>query len=108
MQSSDPLVHVERFVQNGLARLPPVISRWLGYRGKSLPPSVTWQVCLWGFTGAFGGLSVILAIFGHTEYFKSRAVPPIVASFVSRHLLREETHAYVHIGSFCDFMLWSH
>jgi CBS-domain-containing membrane protein len=37
---------------------------------------------VWGFIGAFGGLSIILAIFGHTEYFRSRAVPPIIASFV--------------------------
>jgi hypothetical protein len=79
----DPLVPVERSIQRVLARLPPVISHWLGYRGKSLPPSATWIVCVWGFIGAFGGLSVILAIFGHTEYFRSRAVPPIIASFVS-------------------------
>lgn len=83
MASRDPLVHVERFIQKGLARLPKVVSRWLGYRGKLLPPSVTWVVCLWGFIGAFVGLSVVLAVFGHTEYFRSRAVPPIIASFVS-------------------------
>jgi hypothetical protein len=83
MLSSDPLIPVERAIQRGLARLPPSISRWFGYRGKSLPPSVNWIVCVWGFIGAFCGLSVILAIFGHTDYFRSRAVPPIVASFVS-------------------------
>ena len=83
MPPPDPLVPVERLIQRGLARLPTVISRWLGYRGQSLPPSRTWVICLWGFLGAFGGLSVILAIFGHSDYFRSRAVPPIVASFVS-------------------------
>lgn len=79
----DPLVPVERGIQRFLARLPPSVSHWLGYRSKTLPPSRTWMVCLWGFIGAFCGLSTILAIFGHTDYFKSRAVPPIVASFVS-------------------------
>jgi hypothetical protein len=80
----DPLVPVERVIQRGLARLPLPVSHWLGYRPKASPPSRTWVVCLWGFIGAFCGLSVILAIFGHTDYMRSRAVPPIIASFVSR------------------------
>lgn len=79
----DPLVPAERVIQRCLARLPPAISHWFGYRHKTLPPSRTWLVCVWGFIGAFCGLSTILAIFGHTDYFRSRAVPPIVASFVS-------------------------
>ncbi|KAL6708864.1 hypothetical protein ACN47E_002271 [Coniothyrium glycines] len=83
----DPLVPVEPVIQRGLSRLPPIISRWLGYRGQSLPPSRSWLVCLWGFIGAFCGLSVILAIFGHTDYFKSRAVPPIIASFGASAIL---------------------
>ncbi|KAF1943565.1 HPP-domain-containing protein [Clathrospora elynae] len=83
----DPLVPAERFIQRGLARLPPVVSHWLGYRGKPSPSSHTWVVCLWGFIGAFGGLSIILAIFGHTEYFRSRAVPPIIASFGASAIL---------------------
>jgi CBS-domain-containing membrane protein len=45
------------------------------------------MVCVWGFIGAFCGLSTILAIFGHTDYFKSRAVPPIVASFGASAIL---------------------
>ena len=79
----DPLVPVERVIQRGLARLPQPISHWLGYRTKAAPAARTWVVCLWGFIGAFCGLSVILAIFGHTDYMRSRAVPPIIASFVS-------------------------
>jgi hypothetical protein len=79
----DPLVPVERGIQRGLARLPVPVSHWLGYRHKTEPPSRTWVVCVWGFIGAFCGLSVILAIFGHTDYMRSRAVPPIIASFVS-------------------------
>lgn len=78
----DPLVPAERFIQRGLARLPAPVSHWLGYRAKASPTSPTWMVCVYGFVGAFCGLSVILAIFGHTDYFTSRAVPPIVASFV--------------------------
>jgi hypothetical protein len=89
----DPLVPVERHIQSGLAHLPPWLSRWLGYRGgKSMAPSPSWMVCFYGFIGAFGGLSIIIAIFAHTEYFTIRLVPPIVASFVSKqecHPLRK-------------------
>ncbi|KAF1835309.1 hypothetical protein BDW02DRAFT_496358 [Decorospora gaudefroyi] len=83
----DPLVPAEHTIQRSLSRLPPVLSHWLGYRSQSSPPSRTWIVCVWGFIGAFCGLSVILAIFGHTEYFQSRAVPPIVASFGASAIL---------------------
>lgn len=83
MQLSDPLIPVERAVQRSLSRLPPWLSRWLGYRGEKLGPSPTWIVCLWGFIGAFGGLSVVMAVMGFDSEFTGRAVPPIVASFVS-------------------------
>ncbi|RMZ67480.1 HPP family [Pyrenophora seminiperda CCB06] len=53
-----------------------------------MPPTPpTWLVCAWGFVGAFCGLSTILAIFGHTEYFTRRAVPPIIASFGASAIL---------------------
>ena len=82
----DPLVPAERVIQRGLAHLPIWISRWLGYRGTSLPPSRNWVVCLWGFIGAWGGVASIIAVFGHTHYFHNiHLVPPIVASFVSIH-----------------------
>ncbi|CAA9966921.1 HPP family protein [Pyrenophora teres f. maculata] len=83
----DPLVPVERAIQRSLARLPPGISHWLGYRAKPQPTPPTWLVCVWGFIGAFCGLSCILAIFGHTEYFTRRAVPPIIASFGASAIL---------------------
>lgn len=83
MPPPDPLVPVERVIQTGLTKLPLWFSRWLGFRGKSLPTSPTWMICFYGFIGAFGGLSIIIAIFAHTEYFTARLVPPIVASFVS-------------------------
>jgi hypothetical protein len=86
MPPYDPFIPVERHIQRGLARLPLWLSRWLGFRGKPLPPSPSWMVCLYGFIGAFGGLSIIIAIFAHTEYFIVRLVPPIVASFVSTYL----------------------
>jgi len=83
----DPLVPAERFIQRGLARLPAPVSHWLGYRAKAPSSSPTWIICVYGFFGAFCGLSVILAIFGHTDYFTSRAVPPIVASFGASAIL---------------------
>jgi hypothetical protein len=82
MPPYDPLVPAERLIQKGLARLPTWLSRWLGYRGKALPASPSWMHCFYGFIGAFCGLSTIIAIFAHTEYFTTRLVPPIVASFV--------------------------
>lgn len=110
MPPYDPLVPVERLIQRGLTHLPPWFSRWLGFRGgKSLPPSPSWMVCVYGFIGAFGGLSVILAIMEHTEYFTRRMVPPIVASFVSQ----DPTNRHRDIidfdtGSLGDFMLRCH
>lgn len=68
---------------NRLARLPPWISHWLGYRSgppKKQPEYVIWA---WSFVGAFCGLSVIQAIFGHSHYFTHHdpTVVPIIASF---------------------------
>jgi len=87
MSVPDPFTPAERFIQKGLSRLPTGLSRWLGFRTSTSPPSPDWIVCIYGFVGAFGGLSVILAIFGHTEYFNARAVPPIVASFGASAIL---------------------
>ncbi|PVI05667.1 HPP-domain-containing protein [Periconia macrospinosa] len=83
----DILVQAERHVKSGLARLPRPISHFLGYRDQAVTPSPDYLVCIWGFIGAFCGLSVILAVFGHTDYFNSRSVPPIVASFGASAIL---------------------
>jgi len=82
MPHSDPFVIAEQHLQRALATLPAPLSRFLGYRGQKLPPSPTYVICLYGFIGAFGGLGIILAIFGHSNYFTSRNVPAIVASYV--------------------------
>lgn len=68
-----------------LSRLPTWISYWLGYRSTvTTQPNVLplYMICVWSFLGAFGGLAVIQAVFGHAQYFISRNVPPIVASYV--------------------------
>ncbi|CAI6339474.1 unnamed protein product [Periconia digitata] len=80
-------VQAERYIKRGLARLPRPISRFLGHRDETVAPSPDYLVCIWGFIGAFCGLSVIFAVFGHTEYFTSRLVPPIVASFGASAIL---------------------
>jgi CBS-domain-containing membrane protein len=61
------------------------VSRWFGYRGPTAaPPTKTnYVVWIWSFIGAFGGLSVLQAIFINSEYFLQRRVPPIIASYVS-------------------------
>lgn len=69
---------------NRLSRLPCWLSHWLGYRPPSLNPSKPTSIYLtlfWSFLGAFGGLSVLQAIFGYSAYFVARGVPGIVASY---------------------------
>ena len=64
---------------------PAWLSRWFGYRGPTAaPPTKTnYVVWIWSFIGAFGGLSVLQAIFINSEYFLQRRVPSIIASYVS-------------------------
>ncbi|KAF2006508.1 hypothetical protein P154DRAFT_615253 [Amniculicola lignicola CBS 123094] len=85
--TSDPFVQAERLVQNALGHLPSFISRFFGYRGKKLTPAPWYVVSLWGFIGAFGGLGTLFAVFGYTDYFTSRDVPPIVASYGASAIL---------------------
>ena len=70
---------------NIFEKWPAWLSRWLGYRAPgAAPPSKTnYVVWIWSFIGAFGGLSVLQAVFTYAEYFVQRKVPSIVASYVS-------------------------
>jgi hypothetical protein len=83
MAVANPFVAAELYIQKFLSRLPHILSRWLGYRAQKLSPSPLWAFCFWSFTGAFGGIGMLFAVFGHTDYFTVRNAPPIVASFVS-------------------------
>ncbi|KAJ5145758.1 uncharacterized protein N7515_000322 [Penicillium bovifimosum] len=67
-----------------LSRLPPWISHWLGYRSEPVKPLPAYQIAIWSFITSFCGLSILQAIFVYSEYFTSRHVPGIVASYVSR------------------------
>jgi len=62
---------------------PTWLSRWFGYRapGAALPSKTNYVVWIWSFIGAFGGLSVLQAVFINAEYFVQRKVPPIIASY---------------------------
>ncbi|KAG5640610.1 hypothetical protein DXG03_007943 [Asterophora parasitica] len=65
-----------------LEKWPTWLSKWLGYRPTApakTPDSIVW---LWSFIGAFCGISLIQAVFGQAQYFISRDVPPIIASYV--------------------------
>jgi hypothetical protein len=68
-----------------LASLPDWCSHWLGYRTDPVKPPPKYLVYFWSFIGAFCGLSVLTALFSYSEYFLSRGVPIIVASYVSIH-----------------------
>jgi hypothetical protein len=84
MSSLNIFAKAERYLQKALGRLPSWLSRFFGYRHEEAPQSPTWMICLWGFIGAFGVVGSLFAVFGHTHYFTSRLVPPILVSFV-RH-----------------------
>ncbi|KAK7464945.1 hypothetical protein VKT23_006153 [Stygiomarasmius scandens] len=64
-----------------LARLPPSLSHWLGYRSSPPPKRPDYLVWFWTWIGAFCGISVIQAVFGQARYFIERGVPSIVASY---------------------------
>lgn len=67
-----------------LSRLPRWISHWLGYRPETPKPLPPWQIALWSFIAAFCGVTIVQAVFIYSEYFTSRGVSGIVASFVSK------------------------
>ncbi|KAG9511514.1 HPP-domain-containing protein, partial [Aureobasidium melanogenum] len=64
-----------------IASLPSWCSHWLGHRPGPVKPPPKYLVYLWSFIGAFCGLAVLTALFGHSEYFIGRGVPIIVASY---------------------------
>jgi len=67
--------------KHALASWPAWASRWLGYRAQPPPKPRQYTIIIWAFIGAFCGLSVLQAVFGHAEYFIERGVPAIVASY---------------------------
>ncbi|KAF9810168.1 hypothetical protein IEO21_07099 [Rhodonia placenta] len=64
-----------------LARYPSWLTRWIGYRANTPPKRPDYIVWFWSFIGAFCGLSVLQAVFGHAHYFIERGTPSMVASF---------------------------
>lgn len=66
---------------NRLSHLPTFISHWLGYRAGPPVKRPNYVVWFWSFVGAFGGLSILQAVFGHAQYFINRKVPSIIASY---------------------------
>ena len=83
-----------------LSHLPLWLSHWLGYRSR--PPKIpsAYTVYLWSFIGAFCGLSVLQAIFGHAQYFIDHHVPSIIVPYVRTHLslplVPSSDHGHVH------------
>ncbi|KAG6811067.1 hypothetical protein H0H92_009127 [Tricholoma furcatifolium] len=68
-------------VKHRLAQWPSWLSRWLGYRATPPAKRPDYIVWFWSFVGAFCGISLIQAVFGQAQYFISRGVPSIVASY---------------------------
>ncbi|KAF8172651.1 HPP family-domain-containing protein [Pholiota molesta] len=61
--------------------LPPFLSRLLGYRSSPPPKRPDYIIYLWSFIGAFGGISLLQAVFGQAHYFIERGVPTVIASY---------------------------
>ncbi|EPT00612.1 hypothetical protein FOMPIDRAFT_130327 [Fomitopsis schrenkii] len=64
-----------------LARYPPWLTRWVGYRATMPPKRPDYIIWFWSFIGAFSGLCILQAVFGHARYFIDRGVPSMVASY---------------------------
>ncbi|KAH8112314.1 HPP family-domain-containing protein [Phellopilus nigrolimitatus] len=64
-----------------LASLPVWFSHWLGHRRSPPQKRPEYVVWFWSFVGAFAGLSILQAVFGHAQYFIGRKVPSIIASY---------------------------
>lgn len=78
-----PNLSQSEIMKNYQTKLPPTISHWFGVRTQPPPAKPLWVSLLWAFVGAFCGLSLLQAVFGHAAYFIDRGVPQLVASYVS-------------------------
>jgi hypothetical protein len=65
-----------------LHRLPPWISRFLGYRKEQKPDVGNILGAFWSCLGAFCGLAVVAAAFNNTESIQRHGPPALIASFV--------------------------
>lgn len=66
---------------NRLSRLPPPVSRFLGYRDGPRGEIGNVLVAWWAFVGAFSGVAAIEAVLMIPEIQK-HGVPTVIASFV--------------------------
>ncbi|KAI1366311.1 HPP-domain-containing protein [Xylaria arbuscula] len=58
------------------------LTRWFGFRQDSKnEPVKVYVPYIWAFIGSFSALAVLQAIFGQSNYFVERGVPPLVASY---------------------------
>ena len=81
-----------------LARMPPSITRWVGYRSSSPKPLPSYGIALWSFIAAFCGISVIQATF-RADYFVQRGVPSVIASYVRVRLLRRLLYPFTNTAN---------
>lgn len=71
-----------RNVQHTLAGLPPLLTRWIGYRARPPPKQPPYIIWIWSFIASFGAVAAVQAIYDNDHLFIRRGVPSIVASFV--------------------------
>lgn len=69
-----------------LHKLPPPVSRFLGYRREHKQDVGNIMGAFWSLMGAFCGLAVVAAVFNNTESIQRHAPPAFIASFVSRQI----------------------
>lgn len=95
-----PYVKKPENMRNSQSKLPPEITHWFGVRNQPPPAKPLWISLIWAFVGAFCGLSLLQAVFGHASYFVDRGVPQLVASYVGFSCLIPSLSCYNVIETF--------
>ncbi|KAF2446482.1 hypothetical protein P171DRAFT_430632 [Karstenula rhodostoma CBS 690.94] len=85
-------IDVDRYVNrivppSPLHRLPPPISRFLGYRKQQKEDVGNILGAFWSLLGAFCGLAVVAAVFNNTKIIQMHHPPALIASYGASAIL---------------------
>ncbi|KAL5389004.1 hypothetical protein DPSP01_002707 [Paraphaeosphaeria sporulosa] len=80
--------HINRIIPpSPLHRLPPPISRFLGYRQHQKQDVGNVLGAFWSLLGAFCGLAVVAAVFNNTKIIQMHHPPALIASYGASAIL---------------------
>ncbi|KAL5417419.1 hypothetical protein PMIN03_001596 [Paraphaeosphaeria minitans] len=85
-------IDVDRYINriippSPLYRLPPPISRFLGYRKKQKQDVGNVLGAFWSLLGAFCGLAIVAAVFNNTRVIQMHHPPALIASYGASAIL---------------------